>query len=82
MLNNIENEKDTHAGQPIAIANAARIVSPLSKPSFTYIAGAKPESGKPNPASERRQETAASAREKEEVRFENRRADQNKTGVN
>lgn len=49
----------THAGQPKAIANAARIVQPLPYPNLAYMAGAK--SGKPKPARERRQDTAASA---------------------
>ncbi len=41
------------------MATAARIVSPFPKPRALYIAGAK--SGKPKPATERRNETAARA---------------------
>ena len=43
----------------MANATAARTVLPTPYPSLAYIAGAK--SGKPNPAIERRKETAASA---------------------
>jgi hypothetical protein len=41
------------------IATTARIVLPFPNPSVAYIAGAN--KGNPKPASDRRQETAASA---------------------
>ena len=53
---------ETHAGQPITNATTARRVSPPPNPSALYIAGAN--KGNPKPASDRRQETAASARPK------------------
>ena len=49
----------TYEGTPTAMAKHARIVSPLPYPSALYIAGAN--SGKPNPASERRKVAAARA---------------------
>lgn len=43
----------------MTIAHTARMVSPFPYPSFAYIVGAN--SGKPNPARERKHETAARA---------------------
>ena len=55
-----EEEPDgTHAGHPMRIPTHARIVLPLPNPSALYIAGAN--SGNPNPASDRRNDVAASA---------------------
>ena len=54
------NKKMTYEGIPTTIAKHARIVSPLPYPSALYIAGAN--SGKPKPARERRNVTAASAK--------------------
>lgn len=51
--------KRTHAGHPRPMARHARMVSPFPYPSFAYIAGAN--RGKPKPARERRNETAARA---------------------
>ena len=50
---------ETPAGHPTPIANAASIVSPFPYPSASYIVGAN--SGNPNPAHDRRNETAARA---------------------
>ena len=50
----------TYAGHPTTIAKIAKTVSPFPYPRALYIAGAN--SGKPNPASERKHETAASAK--------------------
>ena len=54
-----EDRNKTHAGHPNPIARHARTVSPYSYPNLAYIADAK--SRNPNPATERRHETAASA---------------------
>lgn len=48
------------AGHPRTMATTARIVSPFPYPSLLYMDGAK--RGNPNPARERRHETAASPR--------------------
>ncbi len=57
----LEGRNGTHAGVPTPKQNAAKIVSPLPYPSASYMYGAK--SGKPNPASERKQDTAARAKQ-------------------
>lgn len=56
-----EHEKgnDRYAGHPITAPTIASTVLPHPYPKALYIAGAK--SGKPNPAQERRQVTAARA---------------------
>ena len=55
----MQGNEQTHAGQPMTMATAASTVSPLPNPSAEYIAGAN--SGNPQPASERKQDTAAIA---------------------
>lgn len=59
LVKSIIQKKYTYAGQPMAIATTARTVSPFPNPSLEYIAGAN--NGNPQPANERRKDTAASA---------------------
>ena len=49
----------TYEGMPTAMAKQARMVSPFPYPSALYIAGAN--NGKPKPARERKNVTAARA---------------------
>lgn len=59
LVSAVSSKNSTHAGQPTATANAARIVFPFPYPRAANIAGAK--SGKPKPARDRKNETAARA---------------------
>lgn len=55
----VELNGNTYAGQPMTMATAPKMESPLPYPRALYIVGAN--SGKPNPAQDRRNVTAAKA---------------------
>ena len=54
-----KDNRSTYAGHPKVMATAARILFPFPYPKSLYMTGAN--SGNPNPARERRHDTAASA---------------------
>lgn len=58
----------TYAGHPRPIETHARIVSPLPYPNRSYMMGAN--KGKPNPASDRKNETAARAKIRVDLWFQ------------
>lgn len=58
-FNKVISRMTTYAGQPMTIATAPRIESPFPYPRALYMDGAN--RGKPNPAQDRRNVTAARA---------------------